>query len=182
MSGTEIRKAAPGDSRVIAELHTRSFRNAYAHLPLTARSAESGLEGRVEFWEDRLLGGGGRTLVAEDGDKVVGFVHFGLSPDDDAEEKTGHIFSVHVDPDLTGKGVGRKLVDAAVSALSDEGYRAVTLWAIADNARARRFYSGLGWRTDGAARIEKLAVGGEEGDLVEVVRFFLDVAGVSERA
>jgi ribosomal protein S18 acetylase RimI-like enzyme len=182
MSGVEIRRATPGDAPTIAELHIRSFRSAYAHLPLTARSAESGLAGRVAFWEDRLRGSEGSTFVAEDETGIVGFVHFGPSPDDDAEEMTGHIFSVHIDPDLTGKGIGRQLVDVAVSSLSEQGYRAVTLWVVADNARAHRFYSGLGWRTDGAARTEKLAVGEEEGNVVEVIRFSLDVIRVAEQA
>lgn len=182
MRDVEIRAADSGDAPAIAELHIRSFRTAYVHLPLTRRSAESGLEGRVAFWENRLHGAQGRTLVAEQGGAVIGFIHFGASPDDDAEETIGHVFSVHVDPLLTGRGVGRQLVEAAVRALADDGYLSVTLWAVGDNEQARRFYTGLGWRTDGAARTEKLSVGEEEGDEVEVVRFLLDLVPVSEGA
>jgi ribosomal protein S18 acetylase RimI-like enzyme len=182
MSAVEIEIAGPDRARTIAELHSRSFRAAYEHLPVTRRSAESGLEGRVVIWDERLRRSERTSLVAVEGGRVVGFIHFGHSPDDDADETTGHIFSVHVDPDLTGRGIGGQLIEAAVSHLSMAGYRTATLWALGGNEQALRFYCRRGWRSDGAARTEKLSVGQEEGNEVEVVRLRLEHAEMAEGA
>lgn len=182
MKSVEIRRADPADARSIAELHVRSFRITYGHLPVTRRSAESGLDGRVVFWEDRLSGAEGTTLLAVKDRRVVGFIHFGVSPDGDADETTGHIFSVHVDPASTGRGIGGRLVEAATKAMADDGHVVATLWVVAENTPARRLYHHLGWRPDGTGRTEKLSVGEEEGDEVEVIRFRLDLPGVVERS
>lgn len=180
MRDPEIRRADPDDARAIAELHVRSFSSAYEHLPLTRRSAETGLEDRMDFWKSRLDRTGVATLVAVEEGEVIGFVHLGPSPDPDADESTGHIFSVHVEPSLTGSGVGGRLVEEAVRSLLRDGYGSVTLWAVGENQRAQRFYSRHGWRADGVSRVEKLAVGGEDGDEVEVVRYRRDLVGVTE--
>ena len=182
MSTVEIQRAEAEHASSIAEVHTRSFRFSYAHLPVTRRSAETGLEGRVVVWDQRLRRSDRATLVAIDEDRVVGFVHLGQSPDDDADGTTGHIYSVHVDPDLTGRGIGGQLVAAATTALGSDGYRAATLWVLAGNERARRFYQRLGWQGDGSVRTEILSVGSEEGDEVEVVRLRLDLEGTLEGA
>lgn len=182
MSEVEIRQAEPGDARAIAGIHVRSFLSTYSHLPRTTRSAETGLEGRVVVWEERLRRQYRTTLVATEAGRVVGFIHFGSSSDDDADGATGHIYSVHVEPDLTGRGVGGQLVGAALKALLDSGYGAATLWVVEDNERARRFYDSLGWTPDDASRIERLAVGDEEGDEVDVVRLRRQLVGVTEGA
>ena len=182
MSTVEIQRAMPRHASSIADVHTRSFRSAYAHHPTTRRSVEVGLEGRVVVWDERLPRSDRATLVAISDDRVVGFVHLGHSPDDDADATTGHIFSVHVDPDLTGRGIGGQLVAAATTALASDGYRAASLWVLAENERARRFYQKLGWQSDGRLRTEVLSVDGEEGDEVEVVRLRLDLQGMVEGA
>lgn len=181
MSELEVRQAVVADAEEIAGIHTRSFLSAYSHLPITHRSAENGFERRVEVWADRLARREERTLVAVDGGKVIGFIHVGGSPDADVAA-AGHIHSIHVDPKMTGTGVGARLVSAARDAFFDDGYRTATLWALADNDRARRFYERLGWRPDGGRRREQLAVGEEEGDQVEVVRYRLQLDGEAEEA
>jgi len=166
-----IRPALVDDAGSIADIHIRSFLESYAHLPKTHRAAREGLGERVRTWERRLRDPEKTTLIAVQGEGVVGFIHIGRSPDSDAGEWTGHIFSVHVDPVLTGSGIGSRLVSTATAELTHEGFRTATLWAVSDNERACRFYDRLGWRRDGAVRSEKLSVGTEDGDEVEVSRF-----------
>lgn len=170
MSDITIRPALVADARPIADIHVRSFLESYAHLARTRRSAQRGLEGRVRFWERRLRDPENTTLIALQDESVVGFVHLGRSPDSDADEWTGHIFSVHVDPLRTGRGVGGRLVSTATDELAKMGFRTATLWAVSDNERALRFYDRLGWRPNGVSRREKLSVGAEDGDEVEVSR------------
>ncbi len=128
----------------------------------------------AQVWSARLAtpADGRRTLAARAGGHVVGFVHLGPSPDADHDpQSTGHIFSIHVDPDVVGTGVGRGLMDAAMRRLRADGFVLATLWVVVDNQRARRFYAKLGWRPDGVSRREPLALEGDGGVEVEVHRF-----------
>lgn len=177
MSDLTIRPAEVEDARAIADLHVRSFIKSYQHLATTRRAAEGGLEERVHLWESRLGEPAKTTLVAMRNDRMVGFIHIGPSPDKDADDSTGHIYSVHVDPSLTGGSIGSRLVARAMEVLAKEGFHTATLWAVSDNERARRFYDRLGWLPDGVVRSEKLSVGSEGGDVVEVSRFRHELSG-----
>lgn len=166
----DIRPATAGDAAGIAAVHTDSFLATYRHLPVTRRAAETGLAERVGLWERRLRREDRTTVVAAVGDRVVGFVHIGESPDPD-EDRTGQVLSIHVSPGSRGNGIGTRLMAEAVAALEAGGYRHASLWVVADNQSARRFYERLGWDADGTSRREMLAVGDEEGDEVVVVRY-----------
>lgn len=172
----EIRPATPEDAADIAAVHVSSFVATYPHLPSTRSSAATGLAGRVVVW-DRLLrnpGTNGVVLVSADADGIRGFVHAGASPDDDAHD-VGHIFSIHVAPEAKGGGVGGRLMYEAIDFLVKADFRRATLWVVSDNRPARDFYERIGWQAEPLTRRQRLAVGAEEGDEVEVVRYFRDL-------
>jgi ribosomal protein S18 acetylase RimI-like enzyme len=174
----DIRPASGADASAVAAVHVRSWLATYSYLPKTRRAIEGGLAGRVELWMRRLKEPqtGCSTFVATDRGSVCGFVYVGPSPDpDDDPDITGQVLSIHVDPKLAGRGIGSRLMARAVASLRAAGYAAATLWVVAENRRARRFYEGLGWRVDGARRRELLALEVGEGDEVEVVRYRLDL-------
>jgi len=172
----EIRPATPEDAADIAAVHVSSFVATYPHLPSTRSSAATGLAGRVVVW-DRLLrdpGPNGIVLVATDEEGIRGFVRAGASPDDDAHG-VGHIFSIHVSPELKRGGIGGRLMDRAVHFLGQAGFRSATLWVVSDNRPARAFYERLGWQAETLTRRQRLAVGDEQGDDVEIVRYRRDL-------
>lgn len=172
----EIREATVQDAVDIARIHVDSFVDVYQRYPITVRSAVAGLEGRTGGWR-RLLSEADElntTMVALVDGAVVGFVRFGPSPDD---ERIGHIFSIHVAPKTTGLGIGGRLMKRAVDSLEDAGFTTATLWVVSDNTGARSFYERLGWRDGQETRREELAMGGEEGDVVDVVRYEVELGG-----
>jgi ribosomal protein S18 acetylase RimI-like enzyme len=174
----DSRPASGDDAGAVAAVHVRSWLATYSYLPMTRRAIEAGLPGRVELWTRRLKEHetGCSTFVATDSGSVCGFVYLGPSPDPDEDpDTTGQVLSIHVDPRMAGRGIGSRLMARAVASLRAAGYAAATLWVVAENRRARRFYEGLGWRVDGARRRELLALEMEEGDEVEVVRYRLDL-------
>lgn len=171
-----VRPARAEDARGIAGIHVRSWRATYAGTVSAAALDRLDVDQRAVVWTRRLAasGPGQTTLVAEVAGRLAGFLLLGPTPDDDHDPATtGQVLAVHVDPDVTGHGIGGALLSRAVAALADAGYRAATLWAVSDNRRARRFYERAGWTPDGAKRREPLAVEGEAGDDVTVVRYRL---------
>ncbi len=55
-------------------------------------------------------------------------------------------------PDYRGKGLGRRLMEAALAAAHDEGFVRVELTAHADNLRAIALYEKLGFQREGVTR------------------------------
>jgi GNAT superfamily N-acetyltransferase len=64
----------------------------------------------------------------------------------------GWLHRLYVRPAEWGSGVAGVLHDDALAVLREDGSTAVSLWVLADNARARRFYERRGWRLNGDER------------------------------
>lgn len=93
-----------------------------------------------------------RVLVVEADAHVVGFAVTRPSGDADADSTIGELDGFYVEPGSWGQGAGRALLEAAVDALREAGFRFATLWTADENHRPRRIYETAGWRTDGAER------------------------------
>ena len=85
------------------------------------------------------------TLVAKDGDRVVGFVGFGDRGDE--APGVGEVFLLYVLSEYRGAGVGKMLLNAALEQLREDPQ--VCLWVLKENHRAIRFYEKCGFRPDG---------------------------------
>jgi len=169
-----VRTARAGDARALAEVHVRSWRATYARTVSGGALAGLDVGQRTATWRQRLAGDqdGRAVLVAELDGAMVGFVLLGPTPDTDHDPATtALVLSLHVDPVETGRGVGGVLLAHAVDALARAGFTRGTLWVVSANAGARRFYERAGWVPDGTERREALAVEGEDGEEVTVVRY-----------
>lgn len=152
-----LRAATATDARAVAEVHFAGWAWAYRGvLPdevVSARTVED-REGqwRVGFSSDRRDGGGG--LVAEGpAGRIVGFAAFGPAAAEHAVDpppRSGEVYAIYLLEEAAGRGIGRRLLSAAVDRLRDNGYDHAVLWVLATNSRARRFYERAGWHADGA--------------------------------
>jgi ribosomal protein S18 acetylase RimI-like enzyme len=144
-----IRRATAADARGVAEVHVASWRHAYRGLLPDGFLDRLSVERREASWREAFRDRGAGVFVAEEEGRVIGFASFGPSRDADAGPEVGEIPAIYVDPSVVGAGVGRALLDAAIEALREAGYRRATLWVLEANAHARRFYERAGWRWDG---------------------------------
>ncbi|MCW2290432.1 GNAT superfamily N-acetyltransferase [Pseudomonas sp. BIGb0408] len=143
-----IRSALPNDAKAIASVHIRSWQQAYAELLPSEYlgSLDSALAMREAFWARAIETGRETILVAELDEQVVGWISVGASRDSDAVAGvTGEVLAIYVLAEQWGSGVGLVLWEAGLQRLADHGYRQLTLWVLAANARARRFYRKAGW-------------------------------------
>jgi GNAT superfamily N-acetyltransferase len=144
-----IRSAEPADARAIAEVHVASWRWAYAgDLPQEVLDALS-VDDRERMWNRAILDAAVTVIVAEEGGRVVGFVSTGPTRDDDAPGGTGELFAIYLDEAVAGTGVGAALLERAERDLREAGFNRATLWVLASNDRARRFYERHDWAWDG---------------------------------
>jgi GNAT superfamily N-acetyltransferase len=65
----------------------------------------------------------------------------------------GWLQRLYVREGAWGGGLARELHAAALDALRGQGATTASLWCLAENPRARRFYERQGWRLNGTERV-----------------------------
>lgn len=170
-----VRAAAPADAAAIASVHVRTWQGAYAHVFPEEGLRALPVERREAFWHEWLTSPphAVSVFVAGAEGEVVGFVSVGASRD---EEGAGELYAIYVLPEAWGSGAGPALMASALEALRAAGFAEATLWVLADNPRARRFYEREGWRVDGATRREEFL-----GVEVEEVRYRIALQPPAQR-
>lgn len=136
-----IRPARPGDAEAIGDVFHEASVEAWSSF-LGAERVSS-VQPPVQQWMRDT------TLVAQDGDAIVGFTC--TRPDED-EERLGVLQMLYSRPSVWGRGAGRALMDAALGALRTQGSREAVLWTEERNVRARHVYEAAGWHLDGGVR------------------------------
>jgi ribosomal protein S18 acetylase RimI-like enzyme len=112
-------------------------------LPLWQRYGVSATAARETFAD--ALGGVSHVRVAEDGERVVGFVEYLVRG---TFGHSGYVWAVGVAANAQGRGVGGRLMDAAEAEIFEAGPN-VFLLVNAANAGAQRFYERRGYRRVG---------------------------------
>jgi GNAT superfamily N-acetyltransferase len=65
----------------------------------------------------------------------------------------GRLERLYVRPAAWGGGLARELHAAALAVLREQGATTASLWCLAENPRARRFYEREGWHLNGTERV-----------------------------
>lgn len=151
-----IRPARPDDAPTIARLHVDGWRAAYRGLLPDAMLDALLYEEREREWAAALSGPDALDVarLAEVGHHALGFCTGGRA-EHLPEEVTGYdgeVYHLYVTPVAQGRGLGQRLLVETRAALERAGYRGIMLWALANNADARRFYERQGGTLLGARR------------------------------
>lgn len=168
MAALTLRPATRADAFALARLHVATWRAAYRELLPDAYLAGLDVVDRTARWERNLESGEAATVVAESSGAVKGFVSYGPCRDGGAGPDSGEIWAIYVAPESWGQGVGRILCHHALAALAVEGRRRVSLWMFADNERAARFYTELGFVAEPGSR-QRFELDGFELDEIRFV-------------
>lgn len=105
---------------------------------LDTLSLERNLNNAVR-WKDM-------TIIAKDGDRVIGFVVCGPCRDEDLPD-AGEVYAIYILSEYYDQKVGYRLMYAALERL--QSYRKVVVWVLKENRRAVRFYQRCGFCFDG---------------------------------
>jgi ribosomal protein S18 acetylase RimI-like enzyme len=143
-----------------ARVHTRSWQSAYRGILSDDYLDALRWETRFEMWSGRFSNPhptSNNLFVAVNADgAVAGFATIGEVRDDDLiSRKFFELYAIYIDPDSWGRGVGRSLLDVALTSVPS-GTPGVSLWVLEGNDRARRFYERQGFEYDGTSRTEHI--------------------------
>lgn len=126
-------------------VHYRSWQETYARLVDSGFLAGLSPEKQIAAARKRPE----NTIIAKDGETVMGFTAYGPCRDQDLPG-WGEVRAIYVLRAYQGRGVGRRLMEAALEQLSS--YPKVALWVLKGNERAIGFYEHQGFRFDGTER------------------------------
>ena len=148
-----IRNAILRDALAIATIQVEASRAAYQHIFPPASSTLT-VQDRIPVWEAFIANIECQQciLVAERSEDVCGYVHLGRCRDHDQTSGTGELYSIYVASNAWRSGIGRSLLQAGTAHLAKAGFETATLWVLAANEGARRFYERYGWWCDGTER------------------------------
>lgn len=149
-----VRGARGADRTFVLETAARLA----AFGPPPWRSAEDLVEGEARTLRDFFESpdDGSRLLIAETGERRLGFVLLEELRDYFTLERHGHVGILAVTEGAEGRGVGGALIRAAESWARERGYRTLTLNVFSGNSHAREVYEHLGFEADTIKYIKAL--------------------------
>lgn len=156
-SSPRLHRAGPDDAARIARFHLRIWQQTYAGIapPEAVRVLDQAH--RLRQWQVTLANRepGHAVWLAEagdapgarartgDGDRILGLVAC-RPPAAPIFQGLGEITYLYVDAGHRGQGLGRQMLDMAMTHLRDLGFEGVALAVVRQNRAARRFYRRLG--------------------------------------
>ncbi|MGH6718788.1 MAG: GNAT family N-acetyltransferase [Alphaproteobacteria bacterium] len=130
----------------MARVYVAGWRDAYPGVLPNRVLRDLSAARQEQVWRASILNEARSSLIhvaIEDG-RVVGFgsagrTRFGTLP------FAGEVFTLYVETDARGRGIGRELLFRLFGALEGAGHRSALVWALAGNPY-RHFYAAVGGR------------------------------------
>lgn len=97
---------------------------------------------------DQPVAGEATFICEDDAGTPAGFMHLQTQADYFTGEKTAYISDLATAPAFEGRGVGRRLLEAAEAWTRAQGFRLLTLEVFAGNGRARAVYEKRGFKPE----------------------------------
>ena len=144
-----VRPARPDDAAAIARIHVDTWRSTYAGLLPDRYLVKMSMTRWAAHWSgvlDRPNGAEKVIVVSETPVGVVGFSSLGPARGDRsplARQTYGEIYTLYVEPDHQGVGLGRLLLEGGLALLADAGFPGAVVWVL-DGNPSRFFYRALG--------------------------------------
>jgi ribosomal protein S18 acetylase RimI-like enzyme len=137
------------DGRGLAEVHRAAWRYAYAGI-IPGVTLERMIARRGPAWWGRMHDRGFRALVIDCDGLLAGYATLGRGRA--PGPASGEIYELYIRPECQGCGLGRRLFAAARRNLRAHGLQRLTVWALAENTIALRFYRAMGGTEFGHAQ------------------------------
>jgi ribosomal protein S18 acetylase RimI-like enzyme len=141
----QIREATPDDIPGIARVHVDTWRTAYPGIVPAEHLAGLSYERSEARWREHAFREGSPSLVfvAEDAGQIIASASGGPERDG-MPGYDGELYGLYVLAAYQRQGIGRKLSQTVARRLAADGFRAVVIWVLKDNHKARAFYEALG--------------------------------------
>ncbi len=138
----ETRRAVPDDASSISEIHSESWRQAYAGI-IPYRALLRMINRRDVAWWATAIRRSTIILVIEVGEEIAGYATLGPNRVSTFPLE-GEIYEIYLKPEFQGVGLGTRLFNDARSELKRRGYQGTAVWVLSENTSAISFYRNAG--------------------------------------
>lgn len=145
-----IRPAEESDILSIAQVHHKSWHDAYIGRCIQSSLDAPTLRARTDLWEsvvsqsrsEKLLA----VFVAEVDDYICGFISAGTQRSNELKQKgfEGEITALYILNQYQRRGIGQSLMATSAEHFLQFGVKSAALWVLATNDAGKNFYSKLG--------------------------------------
>lgn len=141
----KIRRATAEDASRIAPFHIRIWRETYEGIAPPHAFDMLDEAHRLRQWQVTLAqtDPGHAVWLAEDDGRTMGLAAT-CPPSAPFHEGLGQVSYLYIDPAHRGHGLGRRMLDTALTHLRGSGFPGAALAVVRQNHPARRFYRRLG--------------------------------------
>lgn len=151
-----IRKAIPGDEKVLAYIQTESWKAAFADILSPEELVRcTNLQKAEQMYHGVLRREGCNMAIEFVADQPHCIAAWGKNRCDWGDT-VGELICVHSLQNNWAKGYGSAMMEYVLAQLQQANYKSVILWVFEDNKRARNFYEKHGF---GVTEQKKLANG-----------------------
>ena len=172
-----IRLACPDDAGSVISVWAESWQAAYAGLmpadflarvtgpdSVTRRTSELAHQLADERFRCGLIVADTVPADGRGAGGVIGYARYGPQRDAGGPARPlpatpahgGHaeLYAIYVRPRMWSAGAGRSLIAEVIGRVAALGYATLSLWVLAANSRARRFYELSGFTATGESKAE----------------------------
>ena len=111
------------------------------------------LDEAANLWRPSLVEPNGKeTVIGTLDTQIVSVFRIGTEKEN---LKNGHLFSLYVDPEVAGHGLGKKSLLEAQTRLSQKGFKTMSLWVFEKNEVAKGLYQSFGFHPTGSSRVDE---------------------------
>jgi ribosomal protein S18 acetylase RimI-like enzyme len=140
---TGIRRAGVQDAGQIAEIEVETWRSTYAGVLTDRTLTGMSVDRQTRLWQSAVRQYPGDIWVAEESKAgLLGFGHCGAQRHHSLPFE-GEVYTLYVQPDSQGSGLGRRLLFALFRRLVAAGRRSALIWVVRANP-SRFFYERMG--------------------------------------
>jgi GNAT superfamily N-acetyltransferase len=136
-NGITVRNAEKEDVRQIAEILVEDWQKAYRGIIdsdfLDSMNADSRYEIEIKRYE--------KYIVAADADMILGYAWLEAAADEPADCE---IIALYVRYSKRNNGIGKLLMQHAVSYFREIGRKKMIIWCLKENVESRKFYEKAG--------------------------------------
>lgn len=133
-----IRNATIDDAQGIAKVHVDSWRTTYKYIIPQSFLNDLSYEQRTQLWENNIADETNTIFVAENEDKIIGFVTGGTR-NTNKEAGASDLTSIYLLEEWQGYGVGKILLEKIMTSFLEKGYEKIYVDVLAAN-KTRQFY------------------------------------------
>lgn len=145
MGNVKIRKAEPGDEKILAHIQTESWKAAFAGILSPEELVRcTNMEKAEQMYHSVLRREGCNMAVELVNDQPHCIAAWGKNRCD-LGDTVGELICIHSLQNNWAKGYGSAMMEYVLARFKQEGYKFVILWVFEANTRARKFYEKHGF-------------------------------------